>query len=936
MSSESLPAKKPKSRVLAKLAIPGEPPPDAIGLRVLDALLIAGFLALTFLLGLFPLKDTDFWWHLRTGDLIRQTGVVPSHDFYTYTSGDRPWIDLHWTFQVALSWLYERGGIPALTVAKSVITCLAVFLLITAKKREWPVWAMLLGWIPAILVLSGRNYIRPETFTLIYLCSFLAILVRIERAPRLAYLLPILQVGWVNAQGLFVFGPLLLSMALIDAALRPGAFASARTKWWRQLGIASVLTGLACLVNPYGLTGTLYPWQIAKTMRNSTFSNSIAELTPILVFIKRDGFTSLPLRLHLVTMALGGLSFAVPLIWVIFNKFLPVPTLLTSRKDGEEKPENSKKVARKRAKKSDTAATAVVLQLSLFRLMLFVVFSLLSLQATRNSHQFAAVAGAVTAWNVAEWAAAVRRRAWLVRKGLPEIGRGVFPGAATLATIFALFLWVATGGFYTAAAEGRTIGVGEQPLWFPHDAVKFSATPGMPKKFLAFHIGHSSLYDYYFGPERKSFVDARLEVIGVELFEKYMTLQRKISDNDTGWSRELDAVGRPSVLADHEMNSSISAAMLTSPDYRCVFFDPVAAVFVHVSNTEVVERHTVDFAARHFGAEPGVLSSNDDMAKLLASAKGLRNLAGQAGGFSPEKARPLILLGSKYARRYTETRSDGPEGWKLLGQFETLREPPPLEPVARFRQPFDPLFDLSAARATYAFREALDLAPYDFSTLMLLSELFRSRGLTEAALPLMERLSEVSPINRFQTKKQEQFKELSANVRAALGAMPNLKWENLSELGLVVNRLLGSGRAESAALCLERAGTSEARTWEDADRIAGLWLHLGQPAKARALWEIVPKPPSEALRSSRIGTSYLTEGEFAKARESYKAALAADPDLFESLYGLALLEQDAGHAPEALDAARKAEKAAKNDVARSAVRTIIVTVTPYATSGIAR
>ena len=45
--------------------------------RVADLGLIVGFLALTFLLGVFPLKDTDFWWHLKAGDLIRQTGAGP-------------------------------------------------------------------------------------------------------------------------------------------------------------------------------------------------------------------------------------------------------------------------------------------------------------------------------------------------------------------------------------------------------------------------------------------------------------------------------------------------------------------------------------------------------------------------------------------------------------------------------------------------------------------------------------------------------------------------------------------------------------------------------------------------------------------------------------------------------------------------------------------
>ena len=45
--------------------------------RLADGVLDRFLLALTFLLGAFPLKDTDFYWHLRTGDWIRQTGRVP-------------------------------------------------------------------------------------------------------------------------------------------------------------------------------------------------------------------------------------------------------------------------------------------------------------------------------------------------------------------------------------------------------------------------------------------------------------------------------------------------------------------------------------------------------------------------------------------------------------------------------------------------------------------------------------------------------------------------------------------------------------------------------------------------------------------------------------------------------------------------------------------
>src|SRR5271157_5441408 len=287
------------------------------GLRVIDACLIALFLALTFLLGIFPLKDADYYWHLRTGDLIRQTGQVPRVDFYTFTRQGTPWIDLHWIFQVGISWVREHGGVPALTLVKAVITCLAVFLLITARRRSWPVWTMILAWLPALLVLSGRMYVRPETLSLLYLAIDVAVVCRWDRFPGLAWLLPLVQLAWVNTHGLFVLGPIVLVFALVDAALRRGALAAEHVRWWQTVVPACVATGLACLLNPYGLRGAIYPLELARTMSNPIFSRSIAELTPIPLFIEKSGLANLPLQLHLATMLLGALSFLVPIGWLI-------------------------------------------------------------------------------------------------------------------------------------------------------------------------------------------------------------------------------------------------------------------------------------------------------------------------------------------------------------------------------------------------------------------------------------------------------------------------------------------------------------------------------------------------------------------------------------------------------------------------------------------
>src|SRR5436305_557499 len=146
MSTVSLPEPRPGPRpaVTRPGKKRGSADAPARGLYLIDASLVLLFLGLTFLLAIFPLKDADFYWHLRTGDLIRKTGQIPRVDFYTFTRAGTPWIDLHWIFQLGISWLNEQGGVPALTLAKSAISCAAVLLLITARRRSWPIWAMVL------------------------------------------------------------------------------------------------------------------------------------------------------------------------------------------------------------------------------------------------------------------------------------------------------------------------------------------------------------------------------------------------------------------------------------------------------------------------------------------------------------------------------------------------------------------------------------------------------------------------------------------------------------------------------------------------------------------------------------------------------------------------------------------------------------------------
>ena len=125
--------------------------------------------------------------------------------------------------------------------------------------------------------------------TLLYLSMFLAVILRWDRYPRLAFLLPVVQVAWVNSQGLFVLGPDRAGFWAHRRGPSVRDLCPERRRWWKLILAASVATGLACLINPYGITGVLYPIELAGTMSNPIFSRNVAELTSIPDFIRSDG-----------------------------------------------------------------------------------------------------------------------------------------------------------------------------------------------------------------------------------------------------------------------------------------------------------------------------------------------------------------------------------------------------------------------------------------------------------------------------------------------------------------------------------------------------------------------------------------------------------------------------------------------------------------------
>jgi hypothetical protein len=73
-------------------------------------------------------------------------------------------------------------------------------------------------------------------------------------------------------------------------------------------------------------------------------------------------------------------------------------------------------------------------------------------------------------------------------------------------------------------------GIGES-AWYPHAAGKKLLEEGMPNRFYAQHLGIAAVCLKYASPEKRVFVDARLETNSHQTLTAYLTIQEGLSSS---------------------------------------------------------------------------------------------------------------------------------------------------------------------------------------------------------------------------------------------------------------------------------------------------------------------------------------------------------------------------------------------------------------------
>ncbi len=284
----------------------------------------------------------DLGGHLKTGEIIFKSGSVPTTNLFSYISPNNPYINNKPIFQLLIYLGMRFLGSQVLLTLKIILALLTVGLLFVGLGKK-PSWLLLfLGYL-FLHTIRDRLELRPEMASYFFSVVIFLILERSNsKETRLVWLLPIIQLIWVNSHIYFPVGLALIAIFLFDALYR------GKVAYAKKMSLILALCIGVSFVNPNGLEGVLFPANFIRdpairvNENQNIFTADRLNLTPnTMIWIKAGILISLSSLIfafykktltlkNLLMILLGNTLAAVHIRSQAFLLFLAFPAVINN------------------------------------------------------------------------------------------------------------------------------------------------------------------------------------------------------------------------------------------------------------------------------------------------------------------------------------------------------------------------------------------------------------------------------------------------------------------------------------------------------------------------------------------------------------------------------------------------------------------------------
>ena len=210
-----------------------------------DFMLRWAVILLGLLLGCRQIAETQTLVRIRTGEYLTSHGILPPRtDIFSYTAGDRTWVNLSWLFDLSVGLLHRLGGPLALSVGVGLAGAALIYGLVNLNRSKLPTWwhAVCAGVL--LLALFPQFVPLPKLVTLLGVAWCLRELIQwtTTKQPRSLWCVVVTLAVWSNLDARAYFGWLLLAGfgvgQFVSAQMQrtPALSAEERQSWLKIMG----------------------------------------------------------------------------------------------------------------------------------------------------------------------------------------------------------------------------------------------------------------------------------------------------------------------------------------------------------------------------------------------------------------------------------------------------------------------------------------------------------------------------------------------------------------------------------------------------------------------------------------------------------------------------------------------------------------------------
>lgn len=182
-----------------------------------------GLIALIVAISVTRIADYDFWWHLKLGETVFNSGQIYAGDTYSYSFQGQPQFRAEWLGNLVIYLSFKIAGFAGVAILKVILVLLTLLFLYMAlqhkndDQNETTLFASLIVIVLVLFSLRFRLFIRPYLFSFMFFSFFLFLISRYQQKSTTAdyFFFPLTQILWSNISVGAIFGPALVFMFLV-------------------------------------------------------------------------------------------------------------------------------------------------------------------------------------------------------------------------------------------------------------------------------------------------------------------------------------------------------------------------------------------------------------------------------------------------------------------------------------------------------------------------------------------------------------------------------------------------------------------------------------------------------------------------------------------------------------------------------------------------